>query len=138
MKVLPWTPYATALLTAHPAYAKILVERGADNSASSRDAHNLAAGPLDIRDVFENLGAKDQIERAIRKRERGGVARHALNARIMDSRRCQVQGRDVSKALSKQDGIVSVAGSNVEGTFSRANQAHQNPLSFHLARMRPE
>ena len=58
MKVLPWTPYSTALLTAHPACAKILVERGADNSASSRDAHNLAAGPLDIRDVFENLAQK--------------------------------------------------------------------------------
>jgi hypothetical protein len=138
MKVLPWTPYSTALLTAHPAYAKILVERGADNSASSRDAHNLAAGPLDIRDVFENLGAKDQIERAIRKGERRGVSRDALNAWMMDSPGCQVQGRDASEALRKQDGIVSVAGSYVEGRFARANQAHQVPLPFGLARVRPE
>src|ERR1022692_2580886 len=67
-----------------------------------------------------------------------GVSRDALNAWMMDSPGCQVQGRDASEALRKQDGIVSVAGSYVEGRFARANQAHQVPLPFGLARVRPE
>lgn len=98
----------------HSAQPRVLFEGNANQHFVAGDPRQLAACLLERWDVLQHLGAEDDIDTAIWKRQIGGITGHGGDFLDFKSRFHEIECGHTIETLRKQSRKVSVASADIQ------------------------